>query len=121
MSEWKSAEQIAKMARAGSILAACRKELKAYIRPGVTTLDIDRFVEGFLAAKGAKPAQKGYSGYPYATCASVNDVACHGMPSRQTLREGDMITVDMVVERSGWLADSAWTFAVGRVSGSSRR
>lgn len=121
MSEWKTAEQIAQIARAGSILAACRNALRAFIRPGVSTLDIDAYVERFLARHGASPEQKGYRGYPYATCASVNDVACHGMPSRTALRDGDIVTIDMVVNRDGWLADSAWTFAVGDVSASSRR
>ncbi|MDF2715274.1 MAG: methionine aminopeptidase type [Paenibacillus sp.] len=121
MTEWKSAEQIARMARAGFILASCREALKTYVKPGLSTLDIDGFVERFLAERGATPEQKGYSGYPYATCASVNDVACHGMPGPERLRDGDIVTIDMVVNREGWLADSAWTFAVGRISASSRR
>jgi methionyl aminopeptidase len=121
MTKWKTPEQIARMSRAGAILASCREALKAYIRPGVSTLDIDGFVESFLAERGATAEQKGYRGYPYATCASVNDVACHGMPSRERLRDGDIVTVDMVVNRDGWLADSAWTFAAGSVSASSLR
>lgn len=120
MSEWRSAKEIARIARAGSILASCRKALKTYIRPGISTLDIDRFVESFLAENGATPEQKGYRGYPYATCSSVNDVACHGMPNQEPLRPGDIVTVDMVVNRSDWLADSAWTFAVGTIADSSR-
>ncbi|RKN82119.1 type I methionyl aminopeptidase [Paenibacillus ginsengarvi] len=120
MTEWKTPEQIGLMAKAGAILAACRSSLIGYIKPGVTTLDIDGYVERFLAGYGATPEQKGYRGYPYATCASVNEVACHGMPGRKLLREGDIVTIDMVVNKDGWLADSAWTFAVGEVSASSR-
>ncbi|MEF3302874.1 type I methionyl aminopeptidase [Paenibacillus sp. GYB003] len=121
MTGWKTAEQIALIARAGAILAACRRELNRRIKPGVTTLEIDAFVERFLADNGATPEQKGYRGYPYATCASVNEVACHGMPDDKPLKDGDIVTIDMVVNRDGWLADSAWTFAVGDVSASSRR
>ena len=66
-----------------------------------------------LRSHGAKPEQKGYMGYPYATCCSKNDVVCHGMPDETPLREGDIVTIDMVVNIDGWLADSAWTYPVG--------
>lgn len=121
MTEWKTAEQIVRIARAGSILASCREALGAYVRPGVSTKEIDGFVERFLAERGARPEQKGYRGYPYATCVSVNDVACHGMPGSERLRDGDIVTIDMVVNYGGGLADSAWTFGAGRVSPSSAR
>lgn len=121
MTGWKTAEDIAGIAKAGAILAACRNALGAVVKPGVSTRDIDDYVERFLAAHGATPEQKGYRGYPYATCASVNDVACHGMPDGKPLRDGDIVTIDMVVNRSGWLADSAWTFAVGEPSAKSLR
>ena len=112
----KTREQIEKMHRAGKILAACHREIAKMIRPGVTTMEIDRFVERFLALHGAEPAQKGYKGYPYATCASVNDEVCHGFPREVPLREGDIVTIDMVVSLDGWMADSAWSYAVGKVS-----
>lgn len=112
----KSKEEIAKMRAAGKILASCHREIEKRIRPGVTTWEIDQFVEHFLAAHGAAPEQKGYKGYPYATCASVNDVICHGFPRMEPLQEGDIVTIDMVVNLDGWLADSAWSYAVGTVS-----
>jgi methionyl aminopeptidase len=121
MTEWKTKEQIARMAKAGAVLASCRRALKRYIRPGISTLDIDRFVERFMADHRVTPEQKGYNGYPHATCSSVNEVACHGMPDDKPLKSGDIVTVDMVVNRSGWLADSAWTYAVGDVPASSLR
>ncbi|GAA4869456.1 type I methionyl aminopeptidase [Paenibacillus vulneris] len=86
------------------------------IRPGVSGMDIDRFVEKFLAEHGATPEQKGYSGYPYATCASVNDIICHGFPNENPFQDGDIVTIDMVVNLNGWLADSAWSYRVGNVS-----
>ena len=87
-----------KIRRAGRIVAECHEAIAKRIAPGVTTLEIDRFVERLMAEKGAYPAQKGYRGYPYATCASVNDVVCHGFPDAVPLHEGDVVTIDMVAE-----------------------
>lgn len=112
----KTEEQIAKMKKAGELLAECHRQIAGMIKPGVTTMEIERFVEKFLAAHGATPEQKGYHGFPYATCASVNDVICHGFPKEEPLKEGDIVTIDMVVRLDGWLADSAWSYAVGEIS-----
>ncbi|WP_123039223.1 type I methionyl aminopeptidase [Cohnella candidum] len=112
----KTREQIEKMRKAGEILAACHREIAGMIRPGLTPLEIDKFVERFLAEHGATPEQKGYHGYPFATCASVNDVICHGFPDERPLKNGDIVTIDMVVNLDGWLADSAWSYAVGEIS-----
>src|SRR5690625_764882 len=103
------------MKKAGEILMKCHKEIVKMIRPGMTTMEIDQFVEEFLAAHGATPEQKGYNGYPYATCASINDEICHGFPRNEKLQDGDIVTIDMVVNWKGGLADSAWTYAVGDV------
>lgn len=112
----KTIEQIAKMREAGKVLAQCHQEIGKLIKPGMTTWEIDQFVEEFLARRNAVPEQKGYQGYPYATCAAVNDVICHGFPSREPLRQGDIVTIDMVVNLNGWLADSAWSYSVGKIS-----
>lgn len=112
----KTKEQIAAMNEAGKLLAECHRRIAGMIKPGVTTMEIDQFVEKFLAEHGAHPEQKGYNGYPYATCASVNDVICHGFPSDVPLKDGDIVTIDMVVKLNGWLADSAWSYAVGNIS-----
>ncbi|CAM5785439.1 MULTISPECIES: type I methionyl aminopeptidase [Brevibacillus] len=117
----KNQEEIDQMRAAGEILAACHRELAKLIRPGITTWEIDQFVEGFLKKHNVTPEQKGYSGYPYATCASVNDVICHGFPKKEPLKDGDIVTIDMVVNRNGWLADSAWSYAVGNISEEARR
>ncbi len=117
----KTPEQIALMREAGELLAACHQEIGKRVRAGVSTWEIDQFVEQYLREHGATPEQKGYHGYPYATCASVNDVICHGFPSHSPLMEGDIVTIDMVVNRRGWLADSAWTYAVGKVSEDAER
>src|SRR5690606_28389632 len=98
------------------LVAACHREIAKMIHPGVTTWEIDQFVEKFIVSHGGIPEQIGYKGYPYATCASVNDVICHGFPKKEPLVEGDIVTIDFVVNLNGWLADSAWTYAVGEVS-----
>ncbi|MDR6226454.1 type I methionyl aminopeptidase [Desmospora profundinema] len=116
MSLIKTDDQIEAMARAGRLLAACHREIAKRIAPGVTTLEIDAWVEAFLKRHDATPEQKGYMGYPYATCASVNEVICHGMPANDPLEKGDIVTIDMVVNLDGWLADSAWTYGVGPLS-----
>jgi methionyl aminopeptidase len=117
----KTAEQLENMRKAGHLLALCHKQIARRIRPGVTTREIDSFVEQFLEKHGAKPGQKGYMGYPYATCASVNDVICHGLPNEEPLKNGDIVTIDMVANVNGWLADSAWSYPVGTVSPRARQ
>ncbi|MGC7870909.1 type I methionyl aminopeptidase [Desulfosporosinus sp. SYSU MS00001] len=112
----KTPQQIELMAQAGKILTACHRELREIIRPGVTTMEIDHFADHFINSHGAKAEQKGYKGYPFATCASVNDEICHGFPTQTPLQDGDIVTIDMVVNLNGWLADSAWSYPVGQIS-----
>ncbi len=112
----KSQREIEKMHEAGKVLASVHKELAKLIRPGITTWEIEEFVDDYLKKHGATPEQKGYKGYEYTTCASINDEICHGFPRKKPLKEGDIVTIDMVVNLDGALADSAWTYAVGKVS-----
>ncbi|UOQ43552.1 type I methionyl aminopeptidase [Halobacillus salinarum] len=112
----KSEREIELMHKAGKLLANVHKELRSFIKPGITTMEIEKFVEGYLAERGATGEQKGYQGYEYTTCASINDEICHGFPRDEKLKEGDIVTVDMVVNLNGALADSAWTHAVGSIS-----
>ncbi|MFD2613829.1 type I methionyl aminopeptidase [Paenibacillus gansuensis] len=112
----KTKEQISKMHDAGKLLASVHHELRERIKPGVTTWEIDQFVEQYIKKHGAIPEQIGYNGYEYATCASVNDVICHGFPKKEQLKDGDIVTIDMVVRLDGWCADSAWSYAVGTIS-----
>lgn len=116
----KSEREILLMHQAGKLLASCHREIAKRIRPGVTTLEINTFVEEYLAKHGATPEQKGFRGYKYATCASLNDEICHGFPTATPLRDGDIVTIDMVVNLKGGLADSAWTYAVGTISEQAR-
>ena len=117
----KSIREIEKMQEAGKILASVHKQLATIIKPGITKWEIDEFFEKYLKRKGATPEQKGYKGYQYATCASINDEICHGFPRKEPLKAGDIVTIDMVVNYNGALADSAWSYAVGAVSETSQR
>lgn len=103
------------MQEAGKVLVATHKEIKKLIQPGITTMEIENFVEKFLKKHGATPEQKGFEGYKYATCASINDEICHGFPRKKPLENGDIVTIDMVVNLNGGLADSAWSYAVGDI------
>lgn len=104
------------MHEAGKLLASVHKELRNIIKPGISTLELDEFVEDYLAERNAYPEQKGYQGFPYSICASINDEVCHGFPRKEILQEGDILTVDMVVNLDGYLADSAWSYGVGNIS-----
>lgn len=112
----KSKSEIKLMRKAGKIVSDCLIELKNHIKPGMTTKDIDYFVDWFLLERGALAAQKGYRGFMNAACTSVNEVACHGVPSQKQLQEGDIVTVDIVADVRGYKADSAWTYIVGEAT-----
>ncbi|PTL38988.1 type I methionyl aminopeptidase [Alkalicoccus saliphilus] len=116
MIQRKSKREIELMKEAGRLVASIHKKIAEMIEPGITTKEIDDFVEKTLKKHRAVPAQKGYQGYEFATCASINDEICHGFPRRDKLEEGDLVTVDFVVDLNGGLADSAWTYEVGEVS-----
>lgn len=117
----KSDEEIQRMYEAGKLLASCHKELRNILDVGISTLEINSFVEVYLKKHGAIPEQKGYKGYPYAICASINEEVCHGFPRKQPLQNGDIVTIDMVVNLDGALADSAWTYPIGTISDSAKK
>jgi methionyl aminopeptidase len=87
----------------------------AAIKPGVTTLQLDSLAEQFINDNKAKPSFKGYNGFPYACCISVNDAVVHGFPTKKELKEGDVVSVDVGVFKNGFHGDSAYTFAVGEI------
>lgn|SRR5699024_3000649 len=117
----KSKREIKQMHEAGKLLVQTHKKIAKMIEPGISTMEIDAFVEKYLKEHGATPEQKGYQGYPYATCASINDEICHGFPRKEPLKDGDIVTIDMVVNLNGGLADSAWTYAVGNIDEDGKR
>jgi len=117
----KSKAEIEELKKPGGIVAAFHRAIAGMIQPGVTTLEIENFAIQFLKEHGAKSSTIGYNGYKYATCASVNDVIAHGFPSEKSLKEGDIVTIDIVAEADGWVGDSAWCYAVGEVSEEARK
>ena len=117
----KTEKEIEKMQKAADLLIQVHRALRNEVKPGVSTLELDRFVEKFITDRGGYPEQKGYQGFPYSTCASVNDEICHGFPSERKLEDGDLLTIDMVVNVDGYLADSAWSYAVGELSPEAQR
>ena len=109
------------MRRSGRIVAEALDKLARLAEPGITTLELDRFAEEYILKRGAKPAFKGYRGYPYTLCASVNEQVVHALPSERKLREGDIISLDLGAIVDGYYADAAVTVPVGRVSDEARR
>lgn len=112
----KSKREIDIMRKAGQIVAECHEMLKEVIKPGVTTLELDRLVEEKIRSRGAIPSFKGHNGFTASICASKNDVICHGFPDSIPLIEGDVITIDLGAFYNGYHGDSGWTYAVGEVS-----
>jgi len=109
--------ELERMQRAGLIVWNALQELKSKVRPGVTTKELDEFAEHYAAERGARPAFKGYLGYPASLCASVNEEVVHGIPSaRRTVKDGDILSMDFGVELDGYFADAAVTVAIGKVA-----
>jgi len=112
----KQPDEIDKARASNRIVAEVLSVLREKVKPGVTTRELDEIAEGVTEKRGARPAFKGYRGYPYSLCASVNEEVVHGMPSNRVLVEGDIIGLDFGVCYQGLYGDSAITLPVGRVS-----
>ena len=112
----KSGEEIELMRKAGYLVSLTHQYLKPFIKPGITTKELDRLAEDFIRGNGGIPTCKGYEGFPATLCTSVNDEVVHGIPSNRKLKNGDIITVDMVIGYHGYQGDAAWTYVVGDVS-----
>jgi len=113
----RSREELEKMYRAGLLVHEVLTALRDFVRPGVTTMDLEKLAEEHIAGKPGRPAFKGYRGYPCALCTSVNSEIVHGIPSpKRRLEEGDIVSIDFGMEVDGYFADSAVTVAVGQIS-----
>ena len=107
--------------RSNRLVAETLQELARRVRPGTTTLELDRFAETFLRERGARPAFKGYRDYPFTLCASINEAVVHGFPSTRALQEGDILSLDMGAVVDGYYGDAAVTLPVGRISPEAER
>ena len=112
----KSKREIELMREAGRIVALCHKKCSEMIKPGITTKELNDMVEATILESGATPSFKGYGGFPYAICASVNDVVVHGFPNSKPLSEGDIVSIDIGACYKGYHGDSAWTYPVGKIN-----
>ena len=110
------------MRTAGKVNSLILRELKNIIKPGISTMDIDQFVEKTVKEHGMIASEKGYCDYPASACVSVNEEVVHGIPSKKRiLQEGDIVSVDLVVEYKGYMADAARTYGVGEISSEAKR
>lgn len=110
-------EEIEKIALASKLTADTLSLLEKTVRPGISTLELDRIAEEYIRSNGGIPSCKGYEGYPASLCTSVNDMVVHGIPSaKKFLRKGDIISIDLVVELNGYMGDSCITIPVGHTN-----
>jgi methionyl aminopeptidase len=112
----KQPSEIEKIRESNGIVAEILAELKEKVQEGVTTLELDRISEELVLKKGAKPAFKGYRGYPFSLCVSINEQVIHGLPSQRVLTEGDIVGLDFGVYYHGYYGDAALTVPVGKIS-----
>ncbi len=130
----KSKQEIAQLREAGRVVAQTYDVLRPYVKPGVSTAELDKIAEDFIRGKGAKPIYKGYGArparggmpavpaFPATICVAINDVICHGIPSpKQVLKEGDIIGVDIGVLYNGWVGDACVTYTVGQLDDETQR
>jgi methionyl aminopeptidase len=104
------------MREAGRIVALTHQELQKYVKPGITTKELDAIAEKYILGCDAIPSFKGYNGFRGSICVSVNEELVHGIPGNRLLREGDIISIDIGAKYNGYHGDSAWTYPVGEIS-----
>jgi methionyl aminopeptidase len=113
----KSAAELEKMHKAGLVVWGALEKMRGMVKPGVTTKELDEFAEAYTTEHHAKPAFKGYRGYPGSVCTSINDEVVHGIPSAsRKLREGDILSMDFGVVLNGYYGDAALTIPVGKIT-----
>lgn len=116
MIEIKSKREIEFLKIAGEITGATHLYLKDFIKPGITTKELDKLAYDFIISKGATPSFLNYDGFPASICVSINEEVVHGIPSNRKLKNGDIVSIDIGACYKGYHGDSAWTYKVGEVS-----
>lgn len=111
----KNEQEIDLMRTSGKITYNALMMLKDYIKPGMTTKQIDKYVHDYIVSQGATPSFLGYEGFPAATCISINDMVVHGIPDDTKIQEGDIVSVDVGSIYKGYHSDSAYTYIIGKV------
>ena len=111
----KSKREIELLKIAGNIVYKTHKYLQPYIKEGIKTIELDKLAEDFIRSQDATPSFKGYEGFPYTLCISVNSEVVHGFPSDYVLKNGDIVSIDIGACYKGYHGDSAWTYTVGEV------
>jgi methionyl aminopeptidase len=117
----KSEAEIDAMAKAGRVVADTLAVIGEAVRPGVTTKELDEAAEDYIRSQGGVPTFKGYHGFPASICTSPNSMVVHGIPGAYSLKDGDLISIDVGVTLGGFVADSAYTFAVGEIDEDAQR
>lgn len=117
----KSTSEISKMRAAGKIVFGTFKELEKHISPGITTKQLDKIAEDYIRSQGGEPSFLGYAGFPASICASINDTVIHGIPDGTTLKDGDIISLDIGAVFDGYHGDAARTYPVGKISDEAKR
>lgn len=112
----KSKREIELLKEAGRIVYKTHKYLQPFVKAGIKTIELDRLAEDFIRKEGATPSFKGYEGFPYTLCISINEEVVHGFPSERVLVDGDIISIDIGACYKGYHGDSAWTYRVGNIS-----
>jgi len=113
---YKTESEIQKIRESSLIVSNALAEVGKAIKPGITTAELDKIAESYILSQEARPAFKGYKGFPATLCISVNAQVVHGIPGTYTLNEGDVVSVDCGVVKDGFYGDSAYTFRVGKIS-----
>ncbi len=116
MIHYKTESEVALMKEAALLVSKTLTEVAKVLKPGITTLQIDKLCFEFVKDQKAIPSFLNYRGYPFTICASVNDVVVHGFPNNTSLKEGDIVSIDMGVILNGWHGDHAYTFILGEAS-----
>lgn len=116
----KTEEEIELIRQSSLLVGKTLAEVAKVIKPGIRTIELDRLAESFIRDNGGIPGFKGYNGFPYTLCISVNEVVVHGFPSNREVKEGDIVSVDCGAVMNGFYGDSAYTFMIGEVDPSVR-